>query len=165
MLSINRDTEKEILISDYPSVILNDDGWRLADIIEQILKEIGPAEVQISTFSVDEYSLRVLYNLVHDKRITKLSCIFDYKTARFKADLMYFCQNVTPNVYLTKNHSKIITIKNPAFTVTIITSANFNSQKRFESYVFTESEFIYRNIDKKFKEMMSNAVLLNFDES
>ena len=164
MLSIDKHTENEILISDFPSLEINDHGWHLAEIIEKILNEVGPAAVQISTFSIDEYGLRVLFNLVHNKLITKLTCIFDYKTARYKQDLVYFCQNVTPEVYLTKNHSKIITIKNDRHTVVIISSANFNSQKRTESYVFTESEMIYRNVDKKFNEMMLNAVKPDFND-
>lgn len=106
--------------------------WQLYHLVEWILKQTGPAEMFVSSFSVSEEFIRAL-NRLKESYIQDLSMLIDYRTAAKALRLSLFTNNVCDMLHLGNNHSKIILVKNDRWKVTVVTSQNQTRGNRFEA--------------------------------
>ena len=53
--------------------------WSSHDLLMHILKEIGPAEVCLCTWSASEYAVRQIIRLCDEGKITKISALLDWR--------------------------------------------------------------------------------------
>lgn len=123
-----------------------DNRIQLYDIIEKILKETGPAEIYISTFSTSEEFLRRIYKLRSAKLITKAVMLTDLKASKKTVNLYRFISMVFDQVYLGENHSKVILIHNEKWAVSVCTSQNQTRGNRVESGMISTDKSIYYSL-------------------
>lgn len=132
-------------LSESPLQAYLDNRIQLFDIIEEILRQTGKADIMISTFSTSEEFLRRLYRLKKAELINKSVMLADLKATRKTVILYNFMKNVFDDVYLAENHSKVILIKNSKWTVSICTSQNQTRGNRTESgIVSTDGTIFYK---------------------
>lgn len=134
---------------------------QLADVIEGVLRIIGPAEIIISTFSTSEEFLRRIFRLKNTGRILKCSLFCDLKASRKTINLFRFIESVFDAVYLCENHSKVILFKNKEHTISVVTSQNQTRGNRIECGIITSDKNIYNNLTEGFSLLTEKSILLN----
>lgn len=133
-------------LSTTPLQAYVDNRIQLYDIIERILKETGPAEIYISTFSTSEEFLRRIYKFRSAKLITKAVMLTDLKASKKTVNLYRFVSMVFDQVYLGENHSKVILIHNEKWAVSLCTSQNQTRGNRVESGMISTDKSIYHSL-------------------
>ena len=132
--------------------------WAIHEVLPILLQRIGPCEVKIATFSVSEDSLRPLFFQVDGGMISRLTMLLDTTVKRHKLDMLLFAMNITPNIRIDSNHSKILLLQNETNAFGIVGSANMNQPKRIEAgFYFTAGkhfDFFNEQFDKYFNEAM-----------
>lgn len=135
---------------------------QLFDIIEEILRQIGKAEIHISTFSTSEEFLRRIYRLKRNGLIGKATLLADLKAARKTVNLYTLISNVFDEAYLSENHSKVILMKNEKWMVSIITSQNQTRGNRTESGIITTDQCVFLDVEAQFIDILKyKSIKLN----
>lgn len=133
-------------LSTTPLQAYVDNRIQLYDVIEKILKETGPAEIYISTFSTSEEFLRRIYKFRSANLITKAIMLTDLKASKKTMNLYRFVSMVFDQVYLGENHSKVILIHNDQWDVSVCTSQNQTRGNRVESGMISTDKGIYYSL-------------------
>jgi hypothetical protein len=128
---------------------------QLGDIIEWVLKQTGPANINISTFSTSEGFLRKLSKLKKAGRVLRCSLVADIRAARKTVALDYFIRNVFDDVRLCENHSKVVLIFNAEYSVAIVTSQNQTQGNRYEAGIVTTDEIVFTLLMTGFQKILS----------
>lgn len=139
----------------YPFV--SNGKWAMHDLLIFMLKKTGKAEVFVSTFSISEIALRAINNAVKNGVINSLQCLFDYSIKKNKLNLIYFAKQITSEIYLNANHSKIILIKNKNWKITIIGTANMTTNPKIEAGVIFTEVNIFNEYEKLMKEIITKS--------
>ncbi len=135
--------------------------WAMHDLISWLLKQTGPADVQISTFSISEIAIRTLIHLSKIGMIKSIQCIFDNTIQKKKLQLLYFISQLTGEIYIAPNHSKVLLIKNDDWSISVISSANMTPNPRKEAGVISTYNNIFIDIQKKYNEFISESNKIN----
>jgi len=133
-------------------------------LLEFLLTHTDAAQVQIASFSITEVAIRSFLNLIEKKYINNLTCIFDLSVRRHRLGLLYFMNNVVNSIALTKNHSKLILIKNLHWEITVVSSANFNVNDKIEAGVISTEKRFYDFYLKQFNNWFNKEILVTRDE-
>lgn len=133
-------------LSTTPLQAYVDNRIQLYDVIDKILRETGPAEIYISTFSTSEEFLRRIYKLKSSGIITKAVMLTDLKASKKTVNLYRFISMVFDQVYLGENHSKVILIRNAKWAVSVCTSQNQTRGNRTESGMISTDSAIYHTL-------------------
>lgn len=139
-----------------------DNRIQLYDVIDKILKETGPAEIYISTFSTSEEFLRQMYRFRTSGLITRAVMLTDLKASKKTMNLYRFISAVFDQVYLGENHSKVILIHNDKWSVSVCTSQNQTRGNRVESGMISTDKAIYHSLFVSLSQIIqTNAILLD----
>lgn len=134
------------------------DKFQLFDTIETILKEVGPCQMIITSFSMSEEFIRKIYRFKEAGRIQGVTVVIDHKASAKVSKLLNFAGNVFDTVLLGSNHSKVVLLWNNHFQVAIITSQNLTRGNRQESTVITTDLQVYLNLAQDVVAITDNAV-------
>lgn len=124
-------------LEKYPVQVYFSDSIQLAQVLEWVSAQIGPADVTISTFSTSEEFIRRLWRLKRQGLIKSCSMFCDLRAARKTIALAPFMQQVFDSVALCQNHSKVVLLSNHTRCVAVVTSQNQTRGDRFECGVIT----------------------------
>ncbi|MBO6217662.1 MAG: hypothetical protein J6N73_08445 [Prevotella sp.] len=148
-------------LSTTPYQAYFDNRLQLADVIAQVLQQIGPAALTISTFSTSDGFLRRLHRFKNDGLVTSCSLYVDLKASRKTTLIAGFIKSVCDNVYLCENHSKVVLLHNDHNNVTIVTSQNQTQGNRTECGIITTDLEIYQYIANGFLQLKASALPLD----
>ena len=143
-------------LSDAPLQAYLDSRLQLFDVLEFILKQTGPADVSVSTFSTSEEFLRRMMHLKKLGLVKHARLLADLKAAKKTVNLYSFMSHVFNDVYLGENHSKVLLIHSDKYLVTVVTSQNQTRGNRNESGMISTDQNIYFNISSVFDEICNN---------
>ena len=62
--------------------------WAIHNVLPFLLEQIGPADVEIATFSISEDSIRPLFFLAENGLINRLTLLLDTTVKRHKIDML-----------------------------------------------------------------------------
>lgn len=147
-------------LSTAPLQAYVDNRIQLFDVIDTILRETGPAEIYISTFSTSEEFLRRIYKLKSSGAITRAVMLTDLKASKKTVNLYRFISMVFDQVYLGENHSKVILIRNAKWTVSVCTSQNQTRGNRAESGMISTDGAIYATLFTSLSQIINNKAIL-----
>lgn len=124
-------------------------GFSMLDMIEHALDVTGPADVDVSTWTMGVYDADVLWRFASEARIRRIRFLLD--SSMFggmgdrKAELArgFIAAFGGENMRAVENHAKFVTIGNEDWKVTITSSMNLNRNKRLENFVVIEYSGIY----------------------
>ena len=134
---------------------------QLAEVIEWVLRQTGPATVLISTFSTSEEFLRRLARMKSRGKVTSCELFCDLRAAKKTLGLYYFIREVFTAVHLCENHSKVVLIFNEDHHVAIVTSQNQTRGDRFEAGIVTSDYRTFVNLRLGFDVMAEKSISLD----
>lgn len=132
--------------------------WAIHEVLPSLLSAIGPADIRIATFSVSEDSLRPLFFLSDEQKITGLKLLLDTTVKRHKLDLFLFASNITPEIRIDSCHAKLLLVENQDYRFGIVGSANLNQNHRWESGFYFTSGRHYDYFSDMFNQAYENAL-------
>lgn len=112
-------------------------------VIDSILRQIGPAELVNTTFSVSEEFCRAIYRLRREGLITRAVEVADIKAAAKTVRINGFLTSVFDEIYLAEIHAKVVLLRNDRYTVSVVTSQNQTRGNRFECGIVTTDASAY----------------------
>lgn len=135
---------------------------QLADILEWILEQTGPASLYITTFSTSEEFLRRVYRIRSKGLIKSATLLVDLKASKKTLNLYAFIANVFDTVYLADNHSKVALIFNDYWHISIITSQNNTRGNRAECGMLSTDLLIFSDLLTSIKDFeQNNSISIN----
>lgn len=134
---------------------------QLAEVIEWVLTQIGPADIAISTFSTSEEFLRRLYRLKNKGKVGSCTLFCDLRAAHKTVALYQFIKSVFDSVHLCENHSKVVLLYNIDHGVAIVTSQNQTRGDRYECGIITSDPNTFFNLRLGFDALAANSISLD----
>lgn len=107
--------------------------WSIHQIVKQIIDRIGTVDIYISTWTITEEPLRVLYKLKTSGKIGNLYCLFDNRIKERTPKSYQFCSQFANKIGLAKSHAKVTILENSEWSVTINSSMNWSKNPRTEA--------------------------------
>lgn len=134
---------------------------QLAEVIEWVLSQTGPADIAISTFSTSEEFLRRLARLKDRGHVRSCSLFCDLRVARKTVALYHFIKSVFEEIHLCENHSKVVLLSNGNHNVAIVTSQNQTRGDRYEAGIITTDQLTFYNLRLGFLAMSDNSISID----
>ncbi len=137
-------------------------GLHTLGLLDWILRQTGPADVYVSTFSTSDAFLRGFLNLKKKGLIRHSVLLADLKASRKTVKLYKEMGSCFDAVYLAMNHSKVVLVQNDLHLVSVVSSQNQTYGDRAECTVVTTSQDVFLQQYSGLKEMIDeNSIMLN----
>ncbi len=134
--------------------------WAVHEVLPILLEEIGrPAIVRVATFNISEDSLRPMFFLKEQGKISDLRLLLDMNVKRHKLDILLFASNIADSVHVTSSHMKLILFESDGFCAGLVGSANMNNNPRYEGGISFTEENIYSYFANKYDQIFDNDSL------
>jgi len=113
--------------------------WSTHDLLFHILKQTGPANITLSTWSVSSPVIPKLAKMLEDGDILQLNGLFDWRMKIRCPEAHQFMKYNTAKIRLVNCHAKVTVIQNKEWNITIVGSANLTNNPRIEAgVIFTD---------------------------
>lgn len=129
--TLNTDILKPLADTPFQAYLSN--VLQVADVLKWILDQIGPADVQMTSFSISEEFLRRIFFIEKEKLVRSLDIVLDFKATNKTLILWPFIAQTVKNCYLADNHSKLLLVSNEKWKVAVVMSQNLTRGNRYES--------------------------------
>lgn len=127
-----------LLVADRYEVWWVSEGeWNMHQLLLGLLKITGPAAVMISSYAMGETPARILAQLKTEGMITQISCLLDSRIDVRSPSSLQLIRNISDGFALVMTHAKVTLISNKEWSITVVGSANYTENKRFETGVIT----------------------------
>jgi hypothetical protein len=152
-------SSKKIIELDSETAVYLEKGIESHDVLTYLMSRIGNADkLFISSFAVSDYFCRRL--LDYRDRIKEITVLLDFTISSRKKANTIFLSSIADHVYLTKNHSKIISITGNQQAIAIM-SNNCTENHRLESGFISFNNQIVNTYQKKIITQLENAAKWN----
>jgi len=137
----------------------NSGQFSLSDVIEHVLKSIGPADLYLSTWTASQDGLEKAFMFLQNKMIKSVKFMVDRGFKQFKGKpYKYLFDNFGPDcIRTTRIHAKFVVLQNDDFNIVIRTSANLNRNRRLENFELTDdlefAEFFKQFFDEAWSQI------------
>lgn len=132
------------------------DILQVADVLQWILDQTGPADIKISSFSISEEFLRRIYFIGKKNLVRSLEIVLDHKATNKTLLLWPFIAQTVRNCYLSTNHSKVLLVSNDKWKVAMVTSQNLTRGNRYESGFLTTDPSVFASLQEQFDYVVKN---------
>lgn len=118
--------------------------FSIINIVEEILKQTGAADVIISTWTAANAEIKKAEDFLGNGLINRLHFIVDrsFKTRQKKYYDMLI-EKFGDIVSETDSHAKFVLIRNESWDIVIRTSMNLNENKRLENFEISDDKALY----------------------
>lgn len=116
--------------------------WSVHDLLFHLLRQTGPADVTIATWSMTEESVRMLVQGLESRLLRSMRMLIDARVTRRNASAYAFVKAHADQVRVTACHAKVTIIQNDDWAISINGSPNYTNNPRIESGVVTESRVV-----------------------
>jgi len=111
--------------------------WSVHDLLCHLLRQTGPADIWIATWSMAEESVRMLVQGLDSGLIRSMRLLIDSRVTRRNASAYAFVAAHADQVRVTACHAKVTVIQNSTWSIAINGSPNYTNNPRIESGVVT----------------------------
>lgn len=136
-------------LADKPNQAYLSNMLQVADVLQWILDQTGPAHVQMTSFSISEEFLRRIFFIEKAKLISSLDIVLDFKATNKTLILWPFIAQTVENCYLASNHSKILLVFNDKWAVSVVMSQNLTRGNRFESGFISTDKAVFDSLHQQ----------------
>lgn len=136
-------------LADNPNQAYLSNMLQVADVLQWILDQTGPAHLQMTSFSISEEFLRRIFFIEKAKLIKSLDIVLDFKATNKTLILWPFIAQTVENCYLASNHSKILLVFNDSWTVAVVMSQNLTRGNRFESGFISTDKSVFEALHQQ----------------
>ena len=119
-------------LAEVPHQAYLNDMLQVADVLQWILSQTGPADVQMASFSLSDEFLRRLHFIQKDGLVRSLDIVLDFKATNKTLSLWNFIEQTVDHCYLANIHAKLLLVSNDDWEVLMVTSQNLTRGNRFE---------------------------------
>jgi len=131
-----KDVLSALEIDDTVHWVSNGD-WSMHEMLIALLNKYGGGIVHLSSYGFSELPARTIAELKQDGVITTLFCLVDNRIDTRSASALALIQNVADKCVLTDTHAKVTVLQAGNNYITVIGSANYTSNKRYEAGIVT----------------------------
>lgn len=117
--------------------------WSMHQLLIALLKITGPADVMISSYAFSETPTRAIAKAKIDGLIKRLDCVIDSRVETRTAGSLQLLRGICDGLALISTHAKATLITSDSMQVTVIGSANYTENKRYEAGVISASPAVY----------------------
>lgn len=142
----NKNTEVLKPLADTPYQAYLSNVLQVADVLKWILEQTGPADVQITTFSISEEFLRRIFFIEKEGLVRSLDIVLDFKATNKTLILWPFIAQTVENCYLADNHSKLLLVSNEKWKVAVVMSQNLTRGNRYETGSISTDGAVYDSL-------------------
>jgi hypothetical protein len=114
--------------------------WSQHELLLALLELTGPATVYISSYAFSERPARIIADLVNDGIIKSLYCLIDSRVDTRSASALTLVQNCATKCKLVDTHAKVTVIITEGRQISVIGSANYTTNHRYEAGMIIERE-------------------------
>lgn len=136
-------------LAECPHQAYLSNALQVADILKWILNQTGPADVQMTSFSISEEFLRRIFFIEKENLVRSLDIVLDFKATNKTLILWPFIAQTVQNCYLADNHSKLLLVSNEKWKVSVVMSQNLTRGNRFESGSISIDNEIFDNLHRQ----------------
>lgn len=116
---------------------VSDGDWSTHDLIMQLLKQLKPAELFLTTYAIREFSIRQLVLAIERKELISINMIADYRAKMRTPEVYQLASQNMNKICLHSIHAKVTVLRSPHGSATIVGSSNLTSNPRIEAGVIT----------------------------
>lgn len=113
--------------------------WSLWELVDYMLKQTGPADIYIATWSISELSARKLVQWMEEGRIKKLIGVVDVRSKNRHPAAFHLSKNIFSEIRVAYCHAKVTVLVGNGQFISINGSANWTENPRLESGVIINS--------------------------
>jgi len=126
------------LIEPFTNIFWVSNGdWSMHELLLELLNITGPAVVHISSYAMGETPARIIAQLKNTGMIKSLHCVLDSRIDVRTAGSFQLMKAISDEIVLVDTHAKVTVIKNDAWNIAVIGSANYTENKRYESGIIS----------------------------
>ncbi|MEE0977825.1 MAG: C4-dicarboxylate ABC transporter [Muribaculaceae bacterium] len=130
-------------LAETPCQAYLSNSLQVADVLKWILEQTGPADVQMTSFSISEEFLRRIFFIEKENLVRRLDIVLDFKATNKTLILWPFIAQTVRNCYLADNHSKLLLVSNDQWKVAVVMSQNLTRGNRYESGSITTDSAVF----------------------
>lgn len=142
-------------LADTPTQAYLSNALQVADVLRWILGQTGPADVQMTSFSISEEFLRRIFFIEKEGLVRKLDIVLDFKATNKTLILWPFIAQTVENCYLADNHSKLLLVSNEQWKVAVIMSQNLTRGNRYESGSITTDTAVFDSLHSQLEYLIT----------
>lgn len=131
---------REILKCGKSLHFVNKDFWNNHDLLLLLLDITGPAHMIMSTYAVSETPARILTRLKDEKLLLSLTAIIDNRVDTRSAGSLQLLRSISDRISLAPCHAKVTLLYNNDYFITLVGSANYTENKRYEVGVLCDDK-------------------------
>lgn len=144
-------------LAEAPCQAYLSDILQVADLLEWILGQTGPAEVWLTSFSISEEFLRRIFHISRSGLVSRLTLVLDHKATNKTLGLWAFLSQVVENTYLADNHSKLLLVRGVnGDVVSVVTSQNLTRGNRHESAFVSTDPDVFSSLSGQVRDLIDN---------
>lgn len=144
----------------YEKIIVSN-NFSLLKMIRQCLDQIGPANLKITTFQTSDEFLRSMLILKKKGLVLRNTLITNSLHLTKMIHNEKLMNNVYDEVFMVRNHSKIVLMENEKWKIAILTSQNQSFGYNFEFYYITTDGQKFATLDAEFENIKTKAFKSN----
>lgn len=121
-------------------------SFSMLDLIEHVLSTTGPAEVDVSTWTMGIYDADVLWNFVDNGGVQRIRFLLDpsmFRVSQSRYAPAFLAAFGGDAIRAVENHAKFTLVGNAEWQITICASMNLNRNKRLENFCLFEGRAAY----------------------
>ena len=144
-------------IAERPTQAVMTNLLQLADILDWVLAQTGPADITVTSFSISEEFIRRLYHIAKGRRTGRIRLLLDRKATQKTMRLWFFIREVFDAVWLADNHSKVILVTPHAKDrqpVCIVTSQNLTRGNRTEASAISSDPAFFTSVSESVEDLI-----------
>ena len=143
-------------LADKPQQAYMSNLLQVADILQWILDQTGPASVKMASFSISEEFLRRLFFIEKSGLITDIDIILDFKATNKTLILWPFIAQTVENCWLASSHAKVLLVSNDRWTVSVVMSQNLTLGNSFEYCFISTSPEVFSTLSGQLDYVIKN---------
>lgn len=122
-----------ILSTGSTYIFASDKEWSTPDLLQHLLSITGPADLAITTYSVTDLAVTQFKNILATGQIKSCRFVADRRVMKVAPLAFKKLEESGIELKFRKCHAKMILISNDQYKVTVISSANFHRNPRWEA--------------------------------
>jgi hypothetical protein len=103
------------------------------ELLMNLLNYTGPAHLTVSTYAVSETAARTLAMLKEDGELLSICALIDNRVDTRSAGSLQLLRSISEKISLVPCHAKVTLLHNDQHDITIVGSANYTENKRYET--------------------------------
>lgn len=135
--------------------------FSMSDLIEHVLRKIGPADLYLSTWAASSDGLNKTFEFLDNGMLRNVKFMIDTGAKQYRDNQFgKLLEKFGDCIRTTRIHAKFFVLRNEEWNIVVRTSANLNKNLRLELFEIDENkdfaDFFQKFFDEAFKQIAVN---------